>query len=93
VREGVKQIYFFKVSFLLFVSCWNVGAKANTLHFALRLRLPIAQMKATSTERVRTSQRHRPDGDLCGPLRPQVAKRRLCRSLRVSHVVTALGGP
>src|SRR5688572_14182872 len=47
----------------------------------------------TSTERTRTSRRRRPDGDLRGPLRGRVARRRLCRSLWVSHVVTALGGP
>jgi hypothetical protein len=63
------------------------------LPFALRLCLPIAQMKATSTERVRTSRRRRSDRDLCGPVRPQIERRRLCRSLRVSHVVTALGCP
>jgi hypothetical protein len=37
----------------------NIGAKANTLPFALRLRLIITQMKATSTTR-RNEPRARP---------------------------------
>jgi hypothetical protein len=70
-----------------------VGAKANTLPFALRLRPLIARTKATYTEHVRTSRRRRSDGDRCGPLRSRVARRRPYRSLRAYRVVTARRGP
>jgi hypothetical protein len=40
----------------------------------------------------RTSRRHRPDRDLCGSIRSRVARRRTCRSLRASCVITARRG-
>jgi hypothetical protein len=71
----------------------NVGAMANTLPFALRLRPLITPTKATSTEHVRTSRWRRPDGDQCDPLRSSVARRRPHQSLWASRALIRLGRP
>jgi hypothetical protein len=71
----------------------GVGAKANALRFALRLRLLITLTKATSTEHARTSRGCRSDGDQCDSLRSGVARRRPRRCLWASRAPIHRGRP
>jgi hypothetical protein len=80
--------------FLYLFICYLINCWGEDEHATLRsMTSPAHYEMVTSTERVGTCRRRRPDGDLCGPLRGRVARRRLCRSVQVSHVVTAMGGP